>query len=370
MGIKDLYNVIKEHCPEQLVTIHFSKLAGYRIAIDISVFLYKFIRSAGPERWVDPFLMLMCIIKQHHARAICIFDGPNFPIEKKIEQDARRSSSEKIKEKLKEVTRILHKVQEEYVPYDLSIDDVLRKDIGLLLNINPLQDSTNYKNPVEVCDLLQKSVDKYTKQTIPITSEFAEKAKTIMDILGIAYFQADGEAEGLCCDLAVYGEVDCVLTEDTDVLAYGTPIMLSKLDLSRGTVTFIKHENLVRGLGLDAMSFKDLCIMLGCDYNSRAKTYPKKKNGKPVGIGAKKAFELIQTYKSIERMEDVLVDSSVLKYPRCRELLSVKKPEKIKVPYPGKIDEMKLLEFLRENPVVIKFDYITQWWKKTDIVFH
>ena len=370
MGIKDLYSVIKSNCPNQLPVVHFSKLGGYRIAIDISVFLYKFIRSAGPDRWIDPFLMLMCLIKQNNARAICIFDGPNFPEEKKKEQQARRVSSERIKEKLKEVIRLLHKIQEEYVPTDKTVEEDLKNDIRLLLNLNPMEDSTNYYNPVNVSDILQASVDKYTRQTIPITSEYANKAKQIMDILGVTHLQADGEAETLCSELAIHKYVDCVLTEDTDVLAYGTPIMLSKLDLSRGTVVFIQHESLVNALMLDELSFRDMCIMLGCDYNERSKVYPKKKGGKPVGVGAKKAYDMILEYKNIDKMKDVLVDVSVLKHERCRELFTPsKKCDTVSVPYPKALKEMELLEFLRDNPSVVKFEFIKEKWRKTDIIF-
>lgn len=371
MGIKDLYSVIKEHSPNQLVVTHFSNLSGYRIAIDISVFLYKFVRTAGPERWVDLFLMLMCMLKENSVRAVCIFDGPNFPVEKKSEQESRRASTAKIREKTKEITRILHKLQEEFVPYDLVVDESIKNEIQTILRIDPLEDATNYRDPVAVCEVLERAVDKYERQTIPITSEFAMTAKELMDILGVTYLQADGEAETLCAHLAITSQVDCVMTEDTDVLPYGTPIMLAKLDLAKSKVTVIQHRYLIKSLNMTSNQFRDMCICLGCDYNERAKAFPKKKNGKPVGVGAKKVFDFITTYGEIENFEEQLVDPSVLKYPRCRELFSTSKQigEIVEVPFPRELDELKLLEFLREHKTTLTFEHIRAKWKKVDMVF-
>lgn len=370
MGIKDLYSVIKAECPKQLVTEKLSTFSGYRVSIDISVFLYKFIRSAGPDRWIDTFINLMCTLKRNSIRAICIFDGSNFPVEKKGEQDSRRSSTAKIREKIKELERLSEKLQLEYIPYDLSVTD-LKDEIRTILRINPLEDTTNYKIPEEVNNLITKNIEKFVKQTIPITSAFAEKAMEVMDILGVSYIQADGEAETLCAYLAVNGKVDCVLTEDTDVLPYGTPIMLSKLDLTRQTVTVIQYKHLIKALGLTYDTFKDLCIILGCDYNERCKVLPKKKGGKPVGVGAKKSFDFITEYGRIENFEDQIVDNSVLKYKRCRELFSVNEQIKVdvKVTYPGKVDKEKLQEFLRENNCSIPYGFIVDLWERVDMVF-
>lgn len=50
--------------------------------------------------------------------------------------------------------------------------------------------------------------------------------------------------------------------------------------------------------------FIDMCIMLGCDYCPSIK-----------GVGPKKAFELINTHKSIEAiLENLDTDVSFLKF--------------------------------------------------------
>ena len=92
MGINHLYQVIKLLCPDQLGSVDISELVGYKIAVDISIFLYKYVRSAGETVWMNIFILLLCTLKKYGIKAICIFDGPNPPIEKKKEQEKRRAN--------------------------------------------------------------------------------------------------------------------------------------------------------------------------------------------------------------------------------------------------------------------------------------
>ena len=91
MGIKDFYKLIKEQTPEQIHKYHLSEFRGYRFAIDISIFLNKYIRSAGEGLWMSTFFNFLCILKKHGIKSVCVFDGPNPPKEKLEEQQKRRT---------------------------------------------------------------------------------------------------------------------------------------------------------------------------------------------------------------------------------------------------------------------------------------
>ena len=99
---------------------------------------------------------------------------------------------------------------------------------------------------------------------------------------------------------------------------------------------------------MTSLSFKDLCIMLSCDYNTRAKMITPK--GKTVGIGMKKAWNIIQQHRTLDRIEserpDILIGP--LKYRRCRELLTI--PDYIDnviIPYNKDIDIQELARLKR-----------------------
>ena len=55
MGIKDLFKLIKTNAPNELLDFHLHEFMGWRLPIDISIFLNKFIKSAGDRLWQNTF---------------------------------------------------------------------------------------------------------------------------------------------------------------------------------------------------------------------------------------------------------------------------------------------------------------------------
>ena len=204
-------------------------------------------------------------------------------------------------------------------------------------------------------------------------------AQNIVKLLGLACFKADGEAETLCSYLAVNGKVDAVLTEDTDVLAYGTPVMLrfgNEHKLGDDVLSCIHTESLLESLDLNQNEFRDLCILLRCDYNKyngEVKGFPPdgKKHKVPKSIGMKAAWCMIKEYRRLEEVSKHLVDSNPLIFRRCRELLTI--PEKVStnmIPYNKPINRKKLEEFIKNNNVTLNIEYILDCWKPPIITFH
>lgn len=374
MGIKDLYPVIREDAPEQLVTYHLSEFSGYRFAIDISVFLYKYIRTAGPIKWMNIFLLFLCTLKKHGIKAVCIFDGPNPPIEKKNEQLRRREVLAKQKQKLTDCISIRNKLQDKYLPYDKKPDEFLVKRCKFLLQARGRIDGTNYYDASDIIDALNIKIEKLEKQTLPITKQHTQDAINLAKIMGLAAFQADGEAETLCAYLAIRGEVDAVMTEDTDVLAYGTPFMIAfkSFKLNEEKVVGIHLPSLLVNMGLDENEFRDLCILLSCDYNSRVKGFPPdgRNRKKPVGIGAKGALAMIKEYRNLETVCKFVIDPTPLKYKRCRELFTIPNyVPKTMVPINNQPDYKSLQVLINKYKLSISVDYIKKCYRPPKIEF-
>ena len=120
------------------------------------------------------------------------------------------------------------------------------------------------------------------------------------------------EAETTCADMCKRGLVDAVLTDDTDVLAYGTPNFLPDFTAMDCNCTRIKYEKVLQELGLSSDSFLDLCIMCGNDYNDNVK-----------GIGPVNALKIIKEYEDIESVSlSTGLETKVLNYKRTRELFT------------------------------------------------
>lgn len=373
MGISDFYEVIKMVCPEVFVTIPLEMLRGQKLAIDISIFLNQYVKTAGPERWIDRFILMFCCLKKFGIKPVSIFDGPNPPIEKKREQERRRKESAKIQARIDEGKRLI-KVMEKLAKENTDLDEETITKVKAVIgvrrgkNINTI----NYDDIYDVMSSLNTYIEKKEVQNAPILPIYATKAKEIIEMMGFAWFQAEGEAETLCASMCCLDLVDAVLSEDTDVMAYGTPFLLSKFDMKEETVMVVSHEAIMEGMEMEHEEFLDLCILLSCDYNDRVKGFPPdgRKYKKPAPIGAKGALCMIQEYRRLEVVEEHLEESDPLNYRRCRELFTphAELPD-ITIPYSREIDEKRVIKFLKENKCRIGIDYILNTWKPVEINF-
>ena len=194
------------------------------------------------------------------------------------------------------------------------------------------------------------------------------------------YIQADGEAETMCCYLAMNNEANAVLTEDTDVMAYGVPVFLSNYDSKGKTFVMVEQRKVLESLELTQNTFRDMCIMFRCDYNKlgvtdngEIKPIPVKmlnpKSGKYINVGPVRAYDLVCSYGGFETINDnVEIDLDPLNYVRCRELLTI--PAKMEsgiIPYNQPIQPNKIKDFLRDNRCYVSFSIIDELWKPTPL---
>ncbi len=366
MGIRDLYKIIPTNL---LITYKFEELRGISVAVDISIFLYKTVRSCG-ENWMSSFMLMLCMLKKHKIKAVCIFDGPNQPVEKLREQQRRRSELAKAIERLGECKRVKEVLHTQYMTTDdETISDEMKETCKRLINKQGRKkDYTNYFSIVDVIDTLDNIIKKLMNQTLPITDVHKNLAKEIVELMGLHCIQADGEAEGLCASLAINGKVDAVMTEDTDVLAYGTALMLAFKDYKyfEQKIIGVYLPSILEHLGLSQTEFTDLCILLGCDYNKRIKAFPQdgKKRKKAIAIGVKHALDFIQEFRTLETIMEFVEDAEPLAYKRCRELFVASSLDGLEMaPYNLQPRYELLEEFINTHKISITIEHIKECYQ-------
>jgi flap endonuclease-1 len=373
MGIKDFFDIIKTYCPHVLVEVKLETLCGVKVAVDISIFLNKFVKTAGEHRWLDSFIILLCTLKKYGIKPVCIFDGPNPPPEKKNEQNRRRAEAAKKQSRINHGKTILKQLETDYVNSEKPLPDELKQEIKIIMGAKREKNNVvNYSDIYDVVACMRDALDKMTRQNLPILPEYSVKAKQLISHMGFPWFQADGEAEALCAGMCHLGLVDAVLSEDTDVLAIGAPFLLSKVDLSQKKVVAISYSDILDSLEMESEEFRDLCILLGCDYNHRIKGYPPdgKNRKKAVSIGAKGAYAMIMEYRRLEHAEAYMENSDPLNYRRCRELFTP--PDNlpdITIPYSNPIDRVGMEKFIKDNKIRISIKYILESWEPTPLKF-
>jgi 5'-3' exonuclease len=332
MGIKSLHRILEKYAPGCYKQRHLSHYSYKKIAIDISLYLYKY-KAIHGEKWVECFLSLIVSLRKWDVHCIFIYDG-KAPTEKIDEQLRRRDTRAKMGDKIEDLSKQIQEFEE-----NGSVGELLQemnKKVGGIVSLFRKNDRINLP-------AIKDKLDSMKSMMISIVPEDITLSKNLFDAMHIPYITAPAEAECYAAHLCVDGKVDGVLSEDTDVLAYGTPCFLTKIDYRTDTVVEITYDKIKEETGMSRDTFTDLCIMCSCDYNSNI----------PM-IGPEKSYQLLSVHKNID---DVIVHlktlnkgytdevCSILKHVRCREMFATS-PVECYIPYCGMPDFQVVQEFL------------------------
>jgi flap endonuclease-1 len=301
MGIKDLSRWLSKY----KTTITITQLSGLRIAIDVSTILYRVVK--GSVNWTDRFINIITTLRSQRIKMVFVFDGKETPPEKDAERQHRRERDAKIRadyEWLCTVTihtpGVYEELKRRFPKPKIKIPE---EKIGLM-------------------EWIRRKILSMSVSTKSIDDEIIATTKQILDLLGLCWVEAFGEADPLCVELCCSGKVDAVITSDSDFLTYiGTSgcnlLVIYDLDCVAGTATFVSKPQLLEECGLTEEQFREFCILLGCDYNTKYRMY---------GYGPVNAYKKIVLYKTIEELvvgEEI--DEEVIgptNYVRCRELFT------------------------------------------------
>lgn len=353
MGIKGLNKFLRNNCPDIFEKIHISEYSFKKVAIDISLYLCKFKTVCG-DRWLSAFINLIACLRKNEVHCVFIYDS-GAPPEKDAERKERVEQREKLEERV-------YKLEEAMEKYHLTceIDPILIEFYKKKKSENGQKRLLKRKEEVVDMDIVGSEVKKMRSYILDIKPEDFQKTKELFDILKVPYYNAPLEAETMCADLCKRGLVDAVLSEDTDVMAYASPVFLSKINTSDGTCVRIKYTELLEALDLFSDEFLDLCIMCGTDYNKNI-----------FRVGPEKAYKHIQKHSTIEEIAlNTTLDITILKHIRCRELFKKYTQKNINVPYCGIPDFQNLSEFIFKNNIICSVDGLKKSFiHSTTIIF-
>jgi len=353
MGIKGLSAFLRKQYPELFRTVHISEYHHKKVAIDTSLFMCQYKANYGEEGWLSAFIKLVSVLRENEVHCVFIYDNgapPEKDAEKKDRSEAREKSEERVS-RLEEAIEKFHATGE--------VDEILfsfQEKRGI--TSKPLLSRPGSGRTVNI-SAIEYAVKKMRKQLFHISQKDYELTRTLFHILDIPYFFSPLEAETMCADLCIQGKVDSILTEDTDVLAYGSPEFVSKLNVSDGTCIRVNYQEVLEKIGLESDSFLDFCIMCGTDYNKNINL-----------IGPVKALKLLSLYKDIETIhKKCKVDISVLNHIRVRELFRGYIKNTVRVPYCGSPNFSELEVFVAKRNIRTNIDSLRRSFVKADIVF-
>jgi 5'-3' exonuclease len=355
MGIKNFHQVIKKYAPGAYADLSFADLEGKWLGIDVSCFIYRYMVGFGKQRWIDGLIHLFVALRSHGIKFVLIFDG-TAPSEKDKERQKRKDADDKRQQKAEDILWLIEHLE------SLEMKSLVCQTDEELSRANRVATPSPLGSPVVHLEELHADLKKVESQCVLIRKKDTDALKELAECMGIVYIQAPGEAEAFGAYLSVHGILDGMITDDTDVLAYGCNYY--RISLKERTVQCIEHLELCGEIDFTPNQLTDLAILLGNDYNTNMP-----------GIGPVKAINLLREHKSIEGiLENTENDGSVLNYIRSRELFSV--PDlntihielavmQVKLPFVmGNINRQTLPMFMEKKGINIPLLKVRRAWKE------
>jgi flap endonuclease-1 len=259
MGCKGLWAFLESIIEE----ISLDKIKGKPIIIDIMLYIYKYtigIRNTGNDiisdngdnlNHVYAIYNLVKNFSENGILPICVFDGKSPEIKKESV------------EKRKLLTEIAEKKCKELINDTIEYNE---------LNLN------------EKNEILYSEYIKNFKRSFSINTQIIMECKNLLDFFGIPYIDAIEEADSQCSVLGHYYKnlISGVLSEDSDVLIFGGPILFRDIDFKKRKIKCLELNKIVdylqeksnaicqvnfkKPISFTMDNFIDFTIILGNDY--------------------------------------------------------------------------------------------------------
>lgn len=239
MGIFGLKPLIAKYAPTAVRCSGFTlkDLSGTSVAIDTSIYMYKYLFSEvfGPgvsdlERITISICEDALFFMTKGITPVYVFDGKP-PDNKAYTLSKRVNTREKYYQEISQ----------------LSDENQISSDAD-----------TVHKNNLRILALQKRSKR--------ITPEIRDTLKKALDTMCIPNIKANGEAEVLCAYLNRCGAVSACISNDTDLIVLGAPLLVLPFSRSKPMVTSYKYTDVLAGMGVTSEQFRDICILCGCDY--------------------------------------------------------------------------------------------------------
>jgi len=231
MGIRYLNRFLRENAYPAIKMISLAELSGKKIAIDISIYMYKY---AADNTLIENMYAMLSMFRYYNIIPIFVFDGKP-PAEKKELLLKRRSDR-----------------QESLDEYD--------KLQNILKNNNDIEEYEKQEILGQM-DILKRNFIKIKKTDIDIV-------KRLIRAYGGTYYDAPGEADELCALLTIKGKVWATLSEDMDMFVYGCNHIIRYLSLLNHSAVLYDMKSILQNLGITQKELREICILSGTDYNS------------------------------------------------------------------------------------------------------
>jgi 5'-3' exonuclease len=247
MGIPHLNGFLKKYCASSIVDVALSALSGKKIAIDISIYLYKF---TAEKNLIENMYLMLTSFSKYNITPVFIFDGKppveKYEVLKKRKEEKNSAESEYNRLKLEH--------------YNMTIKrqfSTFPNDDGEIVNEDEL--SQQLKD-------IELQMDKLKPQFIYITKDIINEVKDLLRAYGATYFDSPSEADQLCAYLVIKNKAWACMSDDMDMFAYGCDYIVRNFNVHNNTATVYSLNEILQHLNLTLKEFRQICVLSGTDY--------------------------------------------------------------------------------------------------------
>lgn len=294
MGIKN-FGTITKRTPAAVSKITYDDLRGQTVAIDASIFCYRFShnpQSKKPNSHIDGFYQLFLRLLKFKIRPILVFDGKT-PMEKHVTLEKRAKDKQRNRDKIEKLQQELMDIAGTTTPIPINLQDQDR----LLKQFVGFPQEAAIKNKIE-------EINRANKNVIQFQPGLYDDIRLLCDLMNIPILRASGEADALCAKLYETGQVQSIMSEDSDILLYKGGQLIRKFGW-KNEVELVNLDKMLESLGITHDQFIDLAILCGTDYT--ASTIG--------GLGPINALEYITQGRSIEQILEIIQTSDKYTIP-------------------------------------------------------
>ena len=235
MGVRNLNRFIQHKCPDAASRIHLKDLSGKRVAVDISIYMYRY---SGEGALLENMYLMASVFRHYNIHAVFVFDGPPPPQKTEVIEIRKRKK------------------------------EAAKKQYDTLLKIaKDRKDASGCEITTTELDDIEETMRELKKQFIRLKDCDISDVKELLVSFGFATIDAEGEADALCAKLSIKKRVDACLSDDTDMFVYGCPTVLRNISLLNHSVVRYSMPEILLTLSLTQQEFKMMCVVSGTDYS-------------------------------------------------------------------------------------------------------
>jgi 5'-3' exonuclease len=273
MGVKMLNRLMMSHGEKGICPIHLSMLAGKSVAVDVSIYMYRFLKT---KELVSGFYRMCLLFKTYNITPVFVFDGKP-PSEKSRVLDERRTAKKKATDELREVKKQIAECEAILRRHAGDISGALVDLSGNVIEDAAPEDVEDAATGAATADMNREGVErrvenlnaqakKLSSKSVYLKSYHISDVMKLVSRQGFAYVKAPGEADVVCAAMCRSGEVYAVLSDDTDLFVYGCPRVLRYFSMSHHSCKLYTTQRILDEMNMDQRKFTLLAVLSGTDY--------------------------------------------------------------------------------------------------------